>query len=93
MTPFSPLQYLLDKARKARDHAGQTLAGDRRSATQTAATPMLRSARSARFSPAAHQTGNPPSLPVSARGSKLAATGRRISRNEPSTSMTQNKMR
>ena len=36
MTPFSPLQYLLDKARKARDHAGRTLAGDRRSAAQTA---------------------------------------------------------
>src|SRR5690606_26123202 len=36
MTPSSPLQYLLDKARKARDHAGQALAADRRAEAQTA---------------------------------------------------------
>lgn len=36
MTPFSPLHYLLDKARKARDHAGQALAADRRAVAQTA---------------------------------------------------------
>ena len=36
MSAFSPLQYLLDQARKARDHAGQSLAADRRAEAQTA---------------------------------------------------------